>query len=331
MNIYITLDYELFFGSNSGTVEKCVIEPTQALLDIVEPYNIKFTCFVDSGYLLALEKQMEQFPSLSQDYQKITKQIRYLAKNGHGIELHIHPHWEDSYFDGHKWVFNTDRYKLSDFNEKEIFRIVSDYTNVLKRISGKPPIAYRAGGWSAQPFASIGKALWANGIRKDSTVYPQGCYKSHNQSFDFRNIPEYTTGYKFSNDLVTPNIDGDFEEIPISSIKVRPTFFWFFALKKLKKEPEHLSYGDGTAISMSKKELFRLMTTSSYSVVSIDGYKSKLVAKAFLKYKQKIVNPENFVIIGHPKAFTAFSLKNLSRFIKSTARNHNYLTYQWGE
>ena len=328
MNIYITLDYELFFGPKSGTVEKCVLEPTQALLDIVEPYNVKFTCFVDSGYILALEKQMEEFPSLLQDYQKITKQIRYLSKNGHGIELHIHPHWEDSYFDGSEWVFNTNRYRLSGFDEEEIFRIVKDYTNVLKRISGKSPIAYRAGGWSAQPFASIGKALWANGIRKDSTVYPQGYYRSFNQSFDFRTIPEYNTGYRFSNELTKPDIEGDFEEIPISSIKVSPTFFWSFALKKLKKQSEHLSFGDGAAISMSKKELFRLMTTSSYSVVSIDGYKSKLISKAFSKYKQKCIDSENFVLIGHPKAFTKFSLKNLSKFLESTIQNHNYLTYQ---
>ena len=58
MNIYITLDYELFFGPDSGTVENCIIEPTEQLLNIVDPLGVKFVCFVDSGYLLALEKQM---------------------------------------------------------------------------------------------------------------------------------------------------------------------------------------------------------------------------------------------------------------------------------
>ena len=36
MNIYITLDYELFFAQESGSVEKSIIEPTQKLLDVVE-------------------------------------------------------------------------------------------------------------------------------------------------------------------------------------------------------------------------------------------------------------------------------------------------------
>ena len=61
MNIYITLDYELFFGPKSGTVNKCIIEPIEKLLKIVDPLNVKIVCFVDSGYLLALEKQMEKY------------------------------------------------------------------------------------------------------------------------------------------------------------------------------------------------------------------------------------------------------------------------------
>ena len=327
MNIFVTLDYELFFGSKSGSVEQCIIEPTQALLDIVEPLDVKFTCFVDSGYLIALERQMDEFPRLKQDYDKVTDQIRYLSQNGHGIELHVHPHWEDSRFDGNRWIFDTKRYKLAEFDEQEVLRIVTDYTQILKKITGKSPVAYRAGGWSAQPFEPIGKALRANGILKDSTVYPEGYYQSQKQVFDFRKVPKYTTGYRFSTDLVSIDANGDFEEIPISSIKVRPTFFWRFALEKIKKRPEHVSYGDGAAIAMSKTEILRLMTFSSYSVVSIDGYKSKLITSAFKKYKQKATGPQNFVLIGHPKAFTPYSLKKLTHFLKRTVKEHKYCTY----
>lgn len=94
MNIYITLDYELFFGKHSGSVENCIIKPTEALLKIVNPLKIKFTCFVDVGYLVKLEEQKEKYTQLKKDYQKITAQIKNLANQGHGMELHIHPHWK---------------------------------------------------------------------------------------------------------------------------------------------------------------------------------------------------------------------------------------------
>ncbi|MEH6704807.1 MAG: hypothetical protein V7691_08415 [Galbibacter orientalis] len=328
MNIYITLDYELFFGARSGSVEKCIIEPTEELLKIVNPYNIKFVCFVDAGYLWALEKYKDDFSQLQSDYDKVTHQLKKLHAEGHGIELHIHPHWEDTYYDGENWVFNTERYKLADFSETEVLDIVTRYNGVLKRVSGATPVAYRAGGWSAQPFAPIKKALEANDIFIDSTVYPGGYYRSKNQSFDFRNIKDYTTEFTFSDDLTIQDSKGKFKEIAISAQRVSPFFFWEFALKKMLKQNKHVSFGDGSAVAIDKKELVRLLTRPSHTVVSIDGCKAKLLFKALKKYVRKTKNKGNFVLIGHPKAFTPYSLKKLNKFIAATVKTHKFVIYK---
>lgn len=328
MNIYITLDYELFFGSQSGSAEKCIIEPTEALLDIVNPYNIKFVCFVDAGYLWALERFKEQYPQLNEDYQKVSGQIRRLAIEGHGIELHIHPHWEDTVFDGEKWIFDTSRYKLADFSKAEVLEIVTRYNNILKNVSGVVPVAYRAGGWSAQPFDHIREALMVNEVTVDSTVYSSGFYQSDKQVFDFRSVPLIPTEYKFSNDLTVPDSEGIFTEIPISSQKVSPFFFWQFALAKIQKKLKHKSYGDGGAIKMDKKQILRLMLMPSHTVVSVDGYKAKLIRKAYRKYVKLTNDSGNFVLIGHPKAFTPFSLGLLKQFISNTHNENEYKTFQ---
>ena len=328
MNIYITLDYELFFGESSGSVENCIIEPTQDLLNIVEPYQIKITCFVDSGYLIALQKQKNQFPQLEQDYKKITKQIKYLADNNHGIELHIHPHWEDSYYDGKKWIFNMSRYKLADFSESEVMDIATRYTEVLKKVSGKNPVAYRAGGWSAQPFLNIGKALKNNNILIDSSVFAQGAFKSKNQVFNFKNVPLYKSSYHFLNDLTIENSQGEFLELPISSQKMSPLFFWRFAMKKILKQKKDISYGDGNAVKSSKIELIKMLLFPSYSVVSLDGYKSSMIYKAYKKYRKKTNAKGNFVLIGHPKAFTPFSLKKTNDFIVKAHKSNTFVTYR---
>lgn len=328
MKIYITLDYELFFGSKSGSVEKCIIEPTNDLLKIVDPYNVKFTCFVDAGYLIQLEKQKDIYPQLQNDYSKITKQIRDLADNGHGIELHVHPHWEDSYYDGANWVFSKSRYKLSDFKEEEIEDIITRYNDILKRVSGKTPVAYRAGGWSAQPFGPIKKALKNNNIYIDSTVYANGYYNSVNQVFDFRGVSQFNTQYHFSEDITKEDISGNFKEIPISSIKVNPFFFWKFAMIKLLKLAEHNSYGDGFAMGMDKMEALKRLTLPSFSVVSIDGYKASLLRDSLDEYIAGTSDAGNFVMIGHPKAFTAYSLKRVKQFISSTHKEHQYIIYK---
>ena len=63
MNIYITLDYELFFGKESGDIDDCIIRPTNELLKIVNPYNIKLVFFVDVGYLIKLNEYRTSNPS----------------------------------------------------------------------------------------------------------------------------------------------------------------------------------------------------------------------------------------------------------------------------
>lgn len=331
MNIYITLDYELFFGSKSGSVDKCIIEPTEALLEIVDPYNIKLVCFVDAGYLCALEKNKESHPKLKIDYLKVTSQMNRLVSSGHSIELHIHPHWEDTVYDGKKWIFDTSRYKLADFSKTEVLEIVTKYNNILKKVTGVAPIAYRAGGWSAQPFEHIKESLIVNGVSVDSTVYSSGYYQSDNQNFDFRSVPLVPTEYKFSNDLTVPEKEGVFTEVPISSLKVSPLFYWQFALAKFQKKVKHQSYGDGGAIKMDKKQILRLMLMPSYTVVSIDGYKAKLLRKAYKKYVKLTNNSGNFVMIGHPKAFTPYSLSCLEEFIKDTHMQNEYKTFQKSE
>lgn len=324
MRIYITLDYELFFGRISGSVEDCIIKPTQKLLEILDPHNIKLTLFVDAGYLMALKRQEEEFPQLSEDYNTIAAQIDELYQKGHSIQLHIHPHWEDSYFKNGKWEFNTNRYKLTDFNNAEILDIVSTYHNCIKEITKKPCTAYRAGGWSAQPFTAIGAALESENIFTDSTVFPGGYYQSEQQLYDFTQVPMHAPRYNFHNNLTTPVAQGKFLELPIAAHRVSPVFFWKFAYHKILKKPEHKAYGNGAAIAKQKDDVFRLLTRSSNSVVSIDGYKASYLKAAFNRYNNAKSNPQDFVIIGHPKAFTPYSLKKVGEFVKNYQATHSF-------
>src|SRR5688572_14867941 len=116
MRIFITLDYELYFGEKTGSAAKCIIEPTERLRKIADHYNIPLSFFVDCGYILKLDEFRKKYPVLDNDYKQIIAQLELLIKSGHDLQLHIHPHWEDSFFDGNQWKINTSRYKLSDFN-----------------------------------------------------------------------------------------------------------------------------------------------------------------------------------------------------------------------
>jgi hypothetical protein len=315
----ITLDYELYFD-RSGTAQKCIIEPTDLLLGILDKHDVKATFFVDSGYVLKLKEYMHTFEKLQTDYQLIQTQVQKLSKEGHDVELHIHPHWEDSTFDGSKWVFDTSRYKLADFSEQQIDDIVFRYSQVIEEITSNKPTVFRSGGWCVQPFDKLAGALYRNGIRIDSTVYPMGENATPSKSFNFVKAPD-KPNWKFSNDPLVEDYDGRFEEIPISSIKTTPVFYYKFILKKLFGTKIHKSFGDGSAIGNSKKQLYNLLTRSSYSVASIDGYKASLLHKCARQNKKQLV------LIGHPKALTPYSIKKLDEFIDKTKSESVFRVY----
>ncbi|WP_205529553.1 polysaccharide deacetylase family protein [Taibaiella koreensis] len=326
--LFLTLDYELFFGTRTGSVARCLIEPTEALLRITDAHDLKIVFFVDAGYLVALKRQMGDCPALQQDYETVTAHLRALSAGGHDIQLHIHPHWEDSFYDTarQQWDIDISRYKLADFDEVQIDDIVRRYKAELEHISGKEVFAYRAGGWCIQPFHKLSKAFRKHGIWLDSTVFYNGNADSEAHAFDFKGAPEKTV-WQFDQDPVVAQQGGFFTEVPIAAYKVTPLFFARFALAKKKGGAQHKAFGDGRSIAQSRSWIIKKFLGASYSVVSIDGYKSSYLARAYRQWRTGKDNL-NFVIIGHPKAFTPYSLTKFKQFLEAYRATFSPATFQ---
>ena len=322
-NILITLDYELFFGGESGTVENCILRPTRKLLEVLDRQNVKVTFFVDSGYLVRAKLEKHKSDKLKKEYALVLEQIKALDAQGHSIQLHIHPHWEDSYHDGSKWVMDTSRYKLHDFSEIEIESIVYRYKKALTDIVGDKIFAHRAGGWCIQPFSKLYKAFKKHNIWLDSTVFENGKNDSETHYFNFKNSPKKSE-WNFEMNPLVEEQKGFFRELPIASYRLSPLFFWKLVFVKKFGNKEHQNFGDGKAAGGSTFDKLRMLMRATNSVVSIDAYKSTFLEKAFLKFSNTIEN-KYFVIIGHPKSMSEYSLKKLEKFIIKN-RSYNFDT-----
>jgi hypothetical protein len=323
MNIFITLDYEIYFGENHGTVEKCIIYPASELIRIAEKYDVRFSFFVDCGFILKLDEYRKKFPQLESDYKVITEQVKYLADTGHDIQLHIHPHWEDSFYNGEKWIIDVKRYKLADFNETDIADIVYRYKKVLTDITNKHIFTFRAGGWCLQPFSKLKKSFVENGIALDSSVFRNGFYSSEQYSYDFRNAPDKDI-YRFENEPEIEVRDGYFTELPISAIRNSPLFFWKLFLLGRKNPYLHKPLGDGRAMAAPGFRK-KLLTKFTNNPVSVDGYNANLLEKSLGRLLKR--NFEYMVVIGHPKALSRYSIQMIEEFVKKNKNKHNFATY----
>lgn len=279
--------------------------------------------FVDTGYLKKLIHYKDQFPKVKYEYDLVTDQIKSLVAEGHDCQLHIHPHWEDSAHNGTDWVMNTDRYKLVDFSNEEIEKIVLEYQQILKEITQKPVNIYRAGGWCLQPFSRIQKAFEKANLKLDSSVFVGGKFTSGNYFYDFTNTPLKSI-WKFSNDLCVEDPNGAFLEYPISGYKYSSIFFWKLFLNGRLDPKNHKPIGDGFPMAAPGQRK-KMLTSGMLLSASCDGY---FVTKLDAVLKQNQARGYNeLVVLGHPKALTHFALEKLEQFVIKQKNKHTFSTF----
>lgn len=325
MNIFLTLDYELFFGTPTGSAQKCMIEPTEKLRKLSLKYSAPMTYFVDVGYLIKLEEYKEEHAELNKDFNQIIDQLKQLIKEGNDVQLHIHPHWEDCFYQESAWKMVTNlHYKLSDYPKAEAEEIVSRYKAKLEAYIGKPVNSFRAGGWCLQPFSLMKDIFQKEGIIYDSTVFEGGYFESEHYYFDFRNAPQKGR-YNFSDSLTKEDKQGIFTEIPIMGMRYLPLFYWklygFGRLRPIR----HKMVGDGNFIAQPGRKKKHL-TKSTWNHVSMDGFFASKLNSAIKKASQQ--QRTDMVVIGHPKGMTQFSFEKLEKFLQKNQEKHNFQTFR---
>lgn len=318
MTVYVTLDYELFMGSVVGTVDNCLIRPTEKLVEILDKYGVKASFFVDAAYLYRLHTLSIEFPILQEEHERIIRQLRWLVEKGHDIQLHIHPQWFSALYDGHAWHLRESDYKLSDFDDVTAFKLFNESKDHLEKSLGLRVCAFRAGGFSIQSFKSIKSLFESAGITVDSSVL---CMRSSGEGPQFYDYSKVEPGhsYRFVVDVANQTEDGPFVELPITTgqIGVVPSIMGSIQYHLIRSDRKK-RYGDGNPIACkrdsNKHRLIRRF--NEWLLATFDSGGSQNLLRIF-KRQRKV--GEAFVILSHPKNLSASSLADLESFLRFAA------------
>lgn len=297
-----------------------MLEPTSALLALAKGKEVKYTFFIDVGYLI----QAEKFPETKSELNQVKQQINEMLELGHDVQLHVHPHWEKTSYVNGKWNMNTSgAYKLSDFNAIEQANIIKKYKSHLEGLIGKEVTAYRAGGWCIQPFEEIKQVFKQVGLKIDSSVFSGGYLVTADYYVDFTVAPRKSK-YRFEDDVCVEVHNGSFTEYPISSFRYRPSFFWMLYVLGRLFATKHKMIGDGIFLSQGARKR-SVLTSYTNSHVSTDGYYAKKLNAAL----EKSINLEHeeMVVIGHPKGNTVYSIAKLAQFIELNYTKHEFTSF----
>ena len=91
--LLLSVDYELFFGDDAGTVENCMIRPLNHLMEILEPSGSKMTVFIDVMHYYRLKELEREVPDLRFDRELIDKRCQFSEKGAMIFDEHSSTGW----------------------------------------------------------------------------------------------------------------------------------------------------------------------------------------------------------------------------------------------
>ena len=332
MNILITLDYELYLGSKTGTPENCLVRPMAKLTEVLDVHNAKFVIFVDAAYLLRLNQLKDRYAQINNDYVTVSEHIKMLEHNGNDIQLHFHPQWLYSDWSEVEqcWKMDYQHYKLSDMEPSFAHSSFREAKLLLDSLLEHPTRVFRAGGYCLDDFKDFQSLFNENGIIADSSVSRGNYRHSGSHRFDYRKVPKKTI-YKFSKSIKEEDCTGRFTELSISNLRM-PYLISLFSVRMLKKKYKASSYhyGDGISIGNSvfknneakKTVVKRLFSTINYTA-SLDKDSSTLLMKQYTHCKR---SNTDLIIVGHPKEATESSVACLESWLENKNEEDKVVT-----
>jgi glycosyltransferase involved in cell wall biosynthesis len=334
-HLLLTFDYELFLGKRSGSVDNCILRPTERLLDIFDQYGISGAIFfVDLTYIKRLSE--EKHPACIRDHERIREQLIKILKKGNYVFPHLHPHWREAEYisDLNQWKMeSTNSYRLHAIPAEESDRYFSFSMEYIKGLMQNAGVnyevnGYRAGGWCIQPFETYRPYFEKYGIKYDFSALRGFKMPGKNIVYDFTQIPARNI-YSFSTKVENADPLGKFKEVVISTIYIsKLKRFFNKLLYKVLWYTKRTGYGDGYSAvdgeasviksiqNMEKKtrDLAEMVSIELLTGFTNDAYKSYLDNNDFMHF------------ISHPKMIGEHNLHTFEKFIKYANKHYKLNT-----
>lgn len=341
IHLIFSLDYEIF-GNGSGDVRRDMIEPTHRLLDLCDKYQAKVTIMLEVGEYWAMKKA-EQEGLLQLGYspsREIEEQVQYAAKNGHDVQLHLHPWWIGAELKNGKWQLNPHYRRISDLpngtgtenDQLSITGVLLQGKKTLEKII-KPVCAdykcfvYRAGSFWGQPSRVLIAGLKKAGLIADSSVV-NGLFETQVVPTDYRKAKS-SIGYWWTTEediSRSGKIGENIIEFPVYS-HLRP-YLWNFKWTKLqttlkrraaeKNDVHGLSMKQARQSTEPLSSVFRKL----FSWYPLKYDFCKLSDKDMIRWLKKAIKQSCYekndntpvVMLGHCKDF--WNDRNVENFLK---------------
>lgn len=331
IKLFLTFDHELPLGGLNASYKEALFDPTEKVMKIAEQHGIKVTFFSD--ILCAERYKTWDFENFYLPYKE---QLQKAISKHHDIQLHIHPHWLTSTYNGKEFIPSND-FALSHFKDKTEFggiqgvikHAIAEMNDIcLATDKDYQCIAFRAGGYNIYPDTKlIFDALYDLGIRYDSSIAKGFYYKSTISEIDYRKLPNKPNWIvNTQNYRLASSDENGILEIPIATIPKTP--FELPTRFKLKKYAFRAVENRGKIIHEEGEiDLYsKIKMLFSARMLSFDNHTLSLdYLLRILKYnmnKYQNLDEVMLSVISHPKSMGDYSFELMGRFIAEVKKSY---------
>jgi len=272
-----------------------------------------------------LEELAKTNVSAEKDLHKIREQLVEMARDGHYLFHHIHPHWLDAVYikelnqwdltDIKRYGFGSltlsDREKLFKYSYKFLIDILEQCNSINK------PNGFRAGGLIIQPFNLFKCYFLKYGIKYNFDVVPGEKVLSDKLSYDFTGCPQ-DSFYRFDDNECIKSHNGMFTEYTITMFKLSGLYkilngLYYRLLKKRNK-----IMGDGISANLGYLNNATKNYFVSWNVASIE-LMNPVMTRFFLILTQK---KDYIQYLSHPKLLSYRNVIELNKYLKKINKQY---------
>lgn len=193
--IYLALthDWELR-GDGSGDIEKIQFAPLRQLLEIYARFGARITILPDLMQQIRFRRLEAQHPELKLPADLWDEQVREASRQGHDVQLHLHPHWLNGRHENGGWQLG-DEWSILKYDRDTAHAMIASgkqyLDNLLQPIDpAYRCVAFRAGALAAAPSQHLFESLVSLGMKLDVSIAGGVVVDNQNLQLDYRNCEE---------------------------------------------------------------------------------------------------------------------------------------------
>jgi hypothetical protein len=186
-------DWELS-GNGSGDMEELQFRPMRELVKIYNAHGIRGSFNAELMQQLTFRKYQRDYPELGALADRWDAHVVETFRQGHDIQLHIHPQWRDARYTQGAWQLTADWSILNHAPADALAMIMAgkEYLeNLLRPVnSDYRCVSFRSGAWCIAPSPHMLGLLVEAGIVFDMSIVGGVRYDTRNIKLDYTGCEE---------------------------------------------------------------------------------------------------------------------------------------------